>query len=257
MAGRKPSSRELRSAARRPRGSLREPIAAAAFCLLIGVPRLPAQELAVPSRAYSVPKKQIPESFLGYLVGLIDADVQFSLDSQRLLAVLPEFKGRAGDPFQLLKEVARRQGAGRDASLSFRFPGDLRIPLPLGIFGYHPISVYVSSSIVLEERRLPSRSLDGVTAGPQSLSPEYEYRVSEGYARFQFDDWLVFLSGGALENFSVRGLAIFQDRGEWRALIAGSGQVRPVVCWLFDLMRTTPILKVPDPLLDLASELAP
>jgi len=256
MAGRRPSSRELSGAARRPRGRLREPFAAAC-CLLIGVPQLPAQELAAPSRAYSVPKKQIPESFLGYLVGLIDADVQFSVDSRGLLAVLPEFKGRSGDPFQLLKEVARREGPGRPMALSFRFPDDLRIPLPLGIFGYHPISVYVSRTIVLEERRFPARSLGDISGGSRLLSPDYEYRVSEGYARFQFDDWLVFLSGGSLADFSVHGLAIFQDKGEWRALIAGSGPARPVVCWLFDLLRTTPVLNVPPPLLDLASELAP
>ena len=244
------------------RGARRESITAAASCLLIGVhligaQRLSAQELVAPSRTYSVPKQQIPESFLGYLVGLIDADVQFSLDSERLLAALPEFRGRQGDPFQLLKEVARRQAPDRPMALSFRFPGDLRIPIPLGIFGYHPISVSVSRTIVLEERRFPSRALPEAAAGVEVLSRDYEYRVTEGYARFHFDDWLVVLSGGFLQDFSVEGLAIFQYRGEWRALMAGRGEQRPVICWLFDLMRTNLILKVPSPLVDLASELSP
>jgi hypothetical protein len=246
--------------------SLREPLVAAAFCLLV-VPRLPAQELPAqepsaqelpaPPRSYSVPKEQIPESFLGYLVGLIDADVQFSVDSERLLAVLPEFKGRKGDPFELMKEVARRQEPDRPTALSFRFPDDLVIPLPVGIFGYYPITVSVSRVIVLEERRFPSRIAGDIARGAELLSRDYEYRVSEGHARFHFDGWLVFVSGGFLEDFSVEGAAIFQDRGEWRALIAGRGRTHPVVCWLFDLMRTKLILSVPSPLLDVASGLAP
>lgn len=230
----------------------------AAACLLPGA-RLSGQEAAaqlpVPSRAYSVPRRLIPESFLAYLVGLIDADVQFSLDSDQLLAVLPEFKGRRGDPFQLLKEVSRRQVPERSMALGFAFPADLLIPIPVGIFGYHPITVSVSRSIVMEERRFPSRIVGSVTRGVELLSPDYEYRISMGRARLHFDDWLVVVSGGFLEDFSVTGAAIFQDRGEWRALIAGRGATHPVVGWLFDLLHTTLILDVPDALRELAAEL--
>ena len=240
-------------------------MAAAAWLLLFAVPRaLPGQEastaaLPVPPRAYSLPKQQIPESFLGYLVGLIDADVPFSLNHDDLLSVLPEFKGRKGDPFDVMKQVSRRppEDSDRGMALAFTFPDDLVIPLPVGIFGYHPITVSVSRLIVMEERRYPSRIVGSAASGAEILFRDYEYRVSQGHARFHFDDWLVFLSGGFLQDFSVDGAAIFQDRGEWRALIAGRGVSRPVICWLFDLLRMRLVLSVPGSLQDLASELVP
>ncbi len=215
----------------------------------------------MPPRSYSVPRQEIPESFLGYLVGLIDAGVRFSLDRQGLLAALPEFRGRTGDPFQLMKAVSRgpvpsRADRSPAVALGFAFPGDQVIPIPVGIFGYHPITVSVSREVLLEERRLPDRVVGSLERGAEFLSHDYEYRLSQGHASFHFDDWLVFASGGFLEDFSVEGLAVFQDRGEWRALIAGRGVTRPVVCWLFDLRHMTLVVRVPEPLQELAAGLA-
>ncbi len=228
------------------------------FLVLLGLLPLQAQAVdqPVPPRALAVPSSEIEESFLAYLTGLIEADVQFALDTDGLLAALPEFRARRGDPFYILREVARGRSSDGEATISFGFPGDRIFPLPVGLFGYHPISVSVSHSVVLAEQRFPSRSLGAGADGTRVLSRDYEYRVVDGYARFHFDDWLVFLTGGFLDDFTVTGVAIFMDRGEWRALLAGRGRGGKVKCWLFDLRRTRLILRVPAPLLELASALA-
>ncbi len=233
--------------------------AVAASCFLLLCPRqLPAQDSRppVPPRSLSLPVDQVRESFLAYIVGLIDADVRFSLDPEGLLSALPEFRARRGDPFQLLRQVEREEGLGGQVLLSFGFPADMQLPIPVGIFGYHPISVSVSRTVSLDEKRYALRSIGRTVEATDVVSRDYEYRLADGYARFHFDDWLTFLTGGYLVDFSVAGVALFTDHGEWRALIAGRGTKDQVVCWLFDLKRTRPILRVPGPLLDLAVDIA-
>jgi hypothetical protein len=207
-----------------------------------------------PSRALGVPRDQIAESFLAYLVGLIDSDTRFLMDSRSLAEALPELSALRGDPFQFIREVGRHESGPR-LMLTFGFVDDLLFPLPLGILGYHPISVSVSRDILLEEQRFTARRLGD--DGALVLAPYYEYRVVEGHASFFFADWLVYLSGGFLDNFSVEGAALFKYGGEWRALIAGRGRKNQVICWFYDLRHTRFIMAVPKQLVDLAGHLAP
>jgi len=230
---------------------------AAAILFLLIAGALSGQETShwVPPRELSMPKDEIWESLLGYLVGLIDADVSFALSGSDLLSVLPEFKARRGDPFELLKEVARRPGAQGHARLSFSFPDALHIPLPVGFLGYQPISVSASQTVVLEEYSFASRSILSAPQVEDVLSPDFEYRLAQGYAQFNFAEWLVYLTGGFLDDFSVKGVAIFRYRGTWHALMAGVSRGGRVVCWLFDLKRMRLVLSIPKPLLELAAEL--
>jgi hypothetical protein len=230
-----------------------------ALILLLAVQAtLPGQEAvhAIPPRELSMPKDEVWESFLGYLIGLLNADVTFELEHDDLLSVLPEFRARRNDPFELMRHVARRPGHGRQADLSFAFTGNLHIPLPVGILGYHPVFVSASETVVLEESRFDVKTIRPGAPDEAALSPALEYRMADGYGRFTFAPWLIFLSGGLLDDFSVKGVAIFKYRGTWEALMAGASRGGKVVCWLFDLKRMRLLLSIPPALLDFGAELA-
>ncbi len=225
------------------------------FLLVGGMLAAQEENHWVPPRDYSMPKEEVWESFLGYLVGLMNADVLFSVDGHDLAGLFPELKARRGDPFELLREVARQKGEGDQVQLLFSFPGPLQIPLPVGLFGYHPIYVYASQTVALTEERYAVRRIRPGSPDEAVLSPDFEYRIAQGYAQFWFDEWLTALTGGFLDTFSVRGVAIFRTSNTWHALLAGLGQHNQVVCWLFDLKRMRLILSIPKALLDLAADL--
>jgi hypothetical protein len=234
------------------------PLPLVVLLLLVVQASLPGQGVlhAIPPRELSMPKTEVWESFLGYLIGLLNAGVHFELEHDDLWSVLPELRARRNDPFELMRLVARRSAPGGPADLSFSFVGALHIPLPVGVLGYHPVFVSASETVVLEESRFDAKIMRPGTPDEATLSPDLEYTMTEGYGQFTFAPWLIFLSGGFLDDFSVRGVALFKYNGTWEALMAGASTGGKVVCWLFDLKRMRLLLTVPPALLDLAGELA-
>ena len=227
-----------------------------AFFLSVATLHGEGREHPVPDRRLSLPKDAIDDSFLAYLVGLIRADISAELSRDALLALFPEFQGKNSTPFQLLARVARLSAEGaRQPRLLFSFSDDLHVPVPFVVPWYHPITIDVSDTVVLRETRRAARTLGIESGDAVVLSPVYEYRMETGSGRIHFDDWLIVLSGGFLDDFTVRGAALFGYKGEWHGLIAGKNPRNRVISWLFNLKRMRLVFPLPREFRGLASDL--
>ncbi len=209
-----------------------------------------------PTGTLSLPKSEVNELFLAYLTGVIAADAYVTLDHDQLAALFPELGGDPSQPFRILAGVARVRGEPGPAELVFSLSGEVHVPIPIGLLWYHPISVHASRVVRLGETRYPVRMAGGRTGASVALAPAFEYRVVDGEARLHVDSWLVFLTGGFLDEFSVRGAALFRYRGDWYGLVAGVNPHDKVLCWAFNLTRMRLVISLPEGFLDVATSLA-
>ncbi|HET6485960.1 MAG TPA: hypothetical protein VFH83_06050 [Spirochaetia bacterium] len=215
-----------------------------------------ADPAPLPDRTFSLPKSEVNELFLAYLTGVIAADAYVALDHEQLASMFPELGGDPSQPFRILAGVARVRGEPGPAELVFSLSGEVHVPIPFGLLWYHPISVHASRVVRLGETRYPVRMAGGRQGAPASLAPAFEYRVVDGEAHLHVDSWLVFLTGGLLDEFSVRGAALFRYQGDWYGLVAGVNPHHRVLCWAFDLTRMRLVLSPPEGFLDVAMSLA-
>jgi hypothetical protein len=239
------------------RGGTGRIVLVASFFLGVAALHGEVREQSVPDKRLSLPKDVIAESFLAYLVGLIRADVPAELSRNALLALFPEFQGKNSTPFQLISRVARlsAEGADRPPRLLFSFSDELHVPVPFVVPWYHPITIDASDTVILRETRRASRTFGSESGDDVVLAPVYEYRMEKGSGRIHFDDWLIVLSGGFLDDFTVQGAALFIYKGEWHGLIAGRNPRNRVIAWLFNLRRMRLVFPLPRELRGLASDL--
>ncbi len=210
----------------------------------------------LPDRSLSLPKSEISEDFLAYLTGVISADAYVDLDRDQLSAMFPELRGDPSRPFHILERVARTRSASGPADLVFTLSGEVHVPIPLGLLWYHPISVHASEVVRLGEIRHESRITHDRNGEPVALSPAFEYRIVDGEAQLHVDSWLIFLTGGFLDEFSVRGAALFRYQEDWYGMVAGVNPRGRTLCWVFDLTRMRLVVSLPDAFRELASALA-
>jgi hypothetical protein len=79
--------------------------------------------------------------------------------------------------------------------------------------------------------------------------------METGSGRIHFDDWLIVLSAGFLDDFTVRGAALFRYENDWHGLITGRNPKNRVISWLFNLKRMRLVFPFPRELLGFAREL--
>ncbi len=210
----------------------------------------------VPGREISLPKDEIWESFLAYLVGLIRADLYAALNREDLEGMFPEFGNGASAPFRLMQTVARQRTADPDhAALVFEFSRDVHVPVPFGLFGYYPISINASSRVTVRESRFSSKTFRRKSGVDFELSPVYEYRIVAGSGGMVFDEWLSVLSARLLDDFTIKAGSFFTYQGEWHGFIVGLSRGGKIVPWLFNLKRMRLVLPLPDGLYDMATQL--
>lgn len=224
----------------------------AAFLLAAGMIAFPVRTMADntpshPGREYLLPREEVYDTFLGYLIGLICTDTSADVDYNSLLTTLPELVGVPG-----FKAIRRFALTGPDSqgelSLSFWFGDALYFPVPISIFGYHPGSIDGSGTIRLKETRHLS-----VWADP--YGPLYVFQVEQGWAKVDFDQWLDTLAGSLLDDFTVWGAALLGYRGNWCALLIGLSPSKRIVTYAFDLKHNKILFPAPRDLTKLAAEL--
>jgi hypothetical protein len=190
-----------------------------------------------PGREILLPRSEVLDTFLGYVVGLIRSNASALLDIPYLLDLLPEV--RDSPDMRRMRSLAwLGPGVVEEPRLAFWFDGDLHYPIPISILGYHPGSIDASAEIELREmlRGRGSKSFRG---------PYHLFTVDRGFVRVTFDEWLDGLAGSILDTFTLEAFALLTYRGEWHAVLVGRGVHGKTVPWVVNLARNKIAFPVP------------
>jgi hypothetical protein len=229
------------------------PLAAAALGMLalLALPAPPAGAQAVAGRELILPPSEVRDTFFAWLVGVVDAARDATIDNAGLREILTEFRSSIALPFDRIVEVGHRAPteAGR-GTLSIAFDGGIDIPVPFSVLWYHPGSLRSTRTLRFEERRFPA-----VPAGRDTAAPVYAFRLVEGAMTIDVDAWLDVLLGNVVDDLSVRLVAIARWRGSWRCLLGGTGREERRIIAAFDLARNTITFPVPKELVRLGLDL--
>jgi len=202
-----------------------------------GLPEPPGRELILPP-------SEVKDTFFAWLVGVVDAGRDVSIDNEGLRSVLTEFRSSIALPFARIGEV-RHVAPQADArgSLVVVFDDDIDIPVPFSLLWYHPGSLRSTRAVRFEERRFASLP---TTRGP--AEPVYAFRLVEGAMTIDVDAWLDALLGRLVDDFAGRIGAIARWRGSWRCILGGTGREDRRIIAAFDLARNSIAFPVPDEL---------
>ncbi len=197
-----------------------------------------------PGRELILPPSDVKDTFFAWLVGVVDAGRDVSIDNAGLRSVLTEFRSTIALPFDRIDEV-RHVAPRADArgSLDVVFDADIDIPVPFSVLWYHPGSLRSTREVRFSERRFDSLP---TTRGP--AEPVYAFRLVEGAMTIDVDAWLDALLGRIVDDFAVRIVAIARWRGSWRCILGGTGREDRRIIAAFDLARNAIAFPVPDEL---------
>jgi hypothetical protein len=197
-----------------------------------------------PGRELILPPSEVKDTFFAWLVGVVDAGRDASIDNEELREVLTEFRSTIALPFDRIGLV-RHAAPGPEArgSLGITFDSAIDVPVPFSLFWYHPGSLRSTREIRFEERRFASLPTPG---GP--ASPVYSFRLVEGTMTIDVDAWLDVLLGRIVDDLVVRIVAITRWRGSWRCILGGTGREDRRIIAAFDLARNAIAFPVPSEL---------
>lgn len=194
-----------------------------------------------PGRELILPPSEVKDTFFAWLVGVVDAGRDASIDNAGLRDVLTEFRSSIALPFDRISvvrhEAPRSDGYGR---LGIAFDGEIDIPVPFSLLWYHPGSLRATPVVRFEERRFSSLPTASDPAGPV-----YSFRAVEGEMVIDIDEWVDALLGRIADDLRIRIVAIARWRGAWRCLLGGTGRDDRRIIAAFDLARNTITFPVP------------
>ena len=219
--------------------------------VLLALAAVRAGAQAVPGRELILPPSEVRDTFFAWLVGVVDAGRDATIDNEGLRDILTEFRSSIALPFDRIVEVRHRAPfEGARGILTIEFDGEIDIPVPFSVLWYHPGSLRSTRTLRFDERRFPA-----VPAGRDTASPVYAFRLVEGAMTIDVDAWLDVLLGNVVDDLSVRLVAIARWRGSWRCLLGGTGREDRRIIAAFDLARNTITFPVPKELVRLGLDL--
>ncbi|MFH1143211.1 MAG: hypothetical protein V1774_01545 [Candidatus Eisenbacteria bacterium] len=182
-----------------------------------------ADTIAVPSDPYL--PDDIRDPVFGYLIGMFDRERYGLVTGEHLQAVSGKCGRKGRVPTEQIRSVASVREAGHVLIWSrAEFVGDLRLPVPYSLLGYHPGRLISSATVTAREWHLPRVVVphpvaDG-TAALEILDVTMLAFV-EGYVEMDIDGWLDRLLGEGIDDTQMIGLAVFRYGGERYSMALG------------------------------------
>ena len=175
------------------------------------------------------PAPMVKDPVFGLLIGLVSSGEYGDLSGDRLGAELRRLHANSVLPYQALDTLTRLPvKAGRTATVKVTFHGDLNLPIPYSILGYHPGSFNTSQTCIFREwifdRLLLPQDVEGsAAANPPTLELDdvHLFGVAQGKVLIDIDGWLDSLMGDKLDDTWVTGLLLCRYRGEWFGFAMG------------------------------------
>jgi hypothetical protein len=215
----------------------------ALFFFVCALSSSPAQE-RFPGREVAKSLGVVRDSFLGYFVGLIDADAVGFADSAYLHEVLPEFQSFFSLPFEDLLRVSRTREEG-GAVVSVHFRTALELPIPFRVLWDTPGTIRATESVTLRETRFAAWTAPHDGGPALLLAPLYVYDVVAGRFSIDFDLWLDLLLGMMVDDIDITRILLFLNDGTWYGALMGTGYDGQLVIGYFDFRENRILVPVP------------
>jgi hypothetical protein len=163
------------------------------------------------------------------LIGLVSSGSYGTLTEERLEQEMQRLPNRSKLPYQSLHSLTRMPIIpGRTGQIRLEFNGDLDLPVPYSILGYHPGSFTASRECLFREWNLGTVRLehtaevDGkIKQSTVELREVHLYGVARGKVRIDIDGWLDALLGGMLDDTDVTCLMLCRYQGRWLGFAMG------------------------------------
>jgi hypothetical protein len=199
--------------------------AAAAPDQVASMPRAAAGEHTLPAVLPSA--GGVKDPLFALLLGLIESDSYGTVSGERLKRELAQRPGRTRLPYGRVRALSRLPGRGGEAArVTVSFDSVLDLPIPYRILWYHPGRLGSSVACVFREWRVARLVVPpgGVTRSDIELRDVHLFGLDEGELQVDIDGWLDALMGGALDDTSVRSVALFRHGGRWLATALGGNK---------------------------------
>jgi hypothetical protein len=197
----------------------------------------------------------VKDPVFAILVGLVASDSYGTLTAEHLGRDLARRGARSRLPFRKLRELHRAPGQpGRTARVEASFQGPLEMPVPYTILGYHPGRLRADEVCAFTEWRLGTEVV-AAPKGPIAVQDVSAFGFRSGSMRIDFDGWLDWLMGGALDDTNVTGIAILRHRGRWIGMAVGWNDKGEPRSGSFDLEQDKVLIPPPEELRAVARHL--
>jgi hypothetical protein len=180
---------------------------------------LPPELLIVPA---------VKDPVFGILIGLVSSGTYGTLTGARLESELKRQSAKSNLPYRTVDSLARTPVLpGRTALIKLAFRGgDLDLPIPYDILGYHPGSFTASERCVFREWilgnvRLTDDDTDDGKARTIELQDVHLFGLSQGKVDIDIDGWLDSVMGGGLDDTGVTCLMLCRHNGAWLGFAMG------------------------------------
>jgi hypothetical protein len=224
---------------------MRRPPIGVPAVVLLAVVALSAGAQSPPGRELILPSAEVRDTFFAWLVGVVDAGRDASIDNAGLRDVLTEFRSTIALPFDRISAVRHEApGPSKRGSLGVEFDGEIDVPVPFSLLWYHPGALRATRTVRFDERRFATVPL----ASGSAAEPVYSFRIAEGAMTIDVDEWLDALLGRIVDDLSIRIVALARWHGAWRCLIGGTGREGRRIIAAFDLARNAITFPVPSDL---------
>ncbi|HET6486894.1 MAG TPA: hypothetical protein VFH83_10770 [Spirochaetia bacterium] len=190
-------------------------------CLLMTAASLAIAQAAAgrPGREISLPPTAVKDTFFAYVLGIIQTGVEVDIDNAGMRDILTEFKSTLKLPFDLVNRVTQHT-ADQSTSIGLDFDGEVSIPIPFALLGYHPGSINSSPDLSFGVTKTVYQEPSAADAS----SPVFALTLQQGTVLVNIDDWLEALFPSLLEDTWVRHIIFFVWKGQWVGLLEGRGQ---------------------------------
>lgn len=175
-----------------------------------------------PGREVSLPPDQVRDTFFAYVLGIVMDGLEVDIDNPQMREILTEFKSKLDVPFDLITRVIQHTDeASGERTISLEFNGNVVIPIPFSVLGYHPGKVRSTQRVDFRVTRTEYTD----QKKPRNSTVVYNLALSDGSVLIDLDDWIVFFLSNVFDKIEVHHIVFFRHDDKWVGLLEGDGKV--------------------------------
>ncbi len=196
----------------------------------------------------------VKDPVFAILVGLVQSDAYGTLTEDRVQSALQTCKAKSRLPYASLQDLTRTPVLlGHTALVTIHFNGDLDLPIPYSILGYHPGSFTATQTCIFREwnlgrvRMSDTEKVHGKWV-PATIDLEdvHLFGLQQGTVVIKIDAFVDKLLGSLLDTTDVTALMLCRYHGDWLGFAMGYNDKHSGRSGAFRFARDEIIFPSPD-----------